>query len=87
MSEGKSILISEAGTDTDIDGMINEEIVEYKVYKVKPYLNSDREPFGLTINSKSKDYIQAQKSFSEIIRVRGKQLSENSWSFSKTICS
>ena len=71
MVEGNSSLLSEG--DTDIDGMINEEIVEYKVYKVKPYLNSDRQPFGLTINSKSKDYIQAQKSFSEIVKIRGKQ--------------
>ena len=52
--------------------MINEQIVEYKVYKVKPYLNSDRQPFGLTLNGKSKEYIQAHKSFKELIK-KGKQ--------------
>ena len=35
--------------------VIKDEIVEYKVYKEKPYLNSAREPFGLTINGKTKD--------------------------------
>ena len=34
------------------DKLIKEEVVEYKVYKEKPYLNSDRDPLGVTINGK-----------------------------------
>ena len=45
---------------------------EFKVYKVKPYLNSDREPFGLTINGKSKEYIAAHAMLKSMIK-KGKQ--------------
>ena len=48
--------------------VIQEEIVEYKVYKEKPYLNSDREPFGLTINGKTKEYIHAHETFRSLIK-------------------
>ena len=53
---------------------IEEEIVEYKVYKEKPYLNSDRDPLGITINGKSKEYIHAHDSIKKLIK-KGKQYS------------
>ena len=34
---------------------------ELKVYKESAYLNSNKDPFGLTIKGKSKGYIEAQK--------------------------
>ena len=54
------------------DEVILEEVVEFKVYKEKPYLNSDKEPFGLTINGKSKEYIHAHETFKSMIK-KGKQ--------------
>ena len=51
---------------------IEEEIVEYKVYKEKPYLNSDRDPLGITINGKSKEYIHAHDAIKKLIK-KGKQ--------------
>ena len=53
--------------------MIQEEIVEYKVYKEKPYLNSDREPFGLTLNGKTKEYVNAHENLKSMIK-KGKQI-------------
>ena len=53
--------------------IIQEEIVEYRVYKEKPYLNSERDPFGLTINGKAKEYVQAHQTFKGILK-KGKQL-------------
>ena len=50
----------------------SEEIVEYRVYKVKPYLNSNRDPFGLTINGKTKEYIVAHETLKGLIK-KGKQ--------------
>ena len=47
--------------------VIQDEIVEYRVYKEKPYLNSAREPFGVTINGKTKDYLKAHKTIKELI--------------------
>ena len=29
---------------------------EFKVYKEKPYMNSDKNPFGLTLKGSSKEY-------------------------------
>ena len=58
-----------AGVEMIVD---TEEVVEYKVYKEKPYLNSDREPFGLTINGKSKEYIHAHEGLKNMIK-KGKQ--------------
>ena len=49
------------------------EMVDYKVYKIKPYLNSDKEPFGLTINGKAKQYIHAHQTLKELMK-KGKQL-------------
>ena len=54
------------------DSIIQEEILEYKVYKVKPYLNSDRDPFGLKINGKTKEYILAHETLRSIFK-KGKQ--------------
>ena len=53
---------------------IQEEVVEYKVYKEKPYLNSDREPFGVTLNGKTKEYIHAHETVKELIK-KGKKYS------------
>ena len=47
---------------------IDENIVEYKVYKVKPYLNSDKDPFGLTINGKSKEYVHAHQTIKGLLK-------------------
>ena len=47
---------------------IQEEDVEYKVYKVKPYLNSDRDPFGVTLNGKTKEFISAHQSLKELMK-------------------
>ena len=44
-----------------------------KVYKEKPYLNSNREPFGLTIKSKSKEYIHAHETIKGLI-IKGKEV-------------
>ena len=48
--------------------VIQDEIVEYRVYKEKPYLNSAREPFGLTINGKTKEYMKAHDTIREIVK-------------------
>ena len=50
------------------------EIVKYKVYKEKPYLNSDRDPLGISINGKSKEYIHAHDNIKGLIK-NGKQYS------------
>ena len=52
--------------------VIEEEVIEYKVYKEKPYLNSDRDPFGLTFKGKSKEYLKAHEKLKDIIK-KGKQ--------------
>ena len=54
--------------------MIKEEVVKYKVYKEKPYLNSDRDPFGVTLNGKTKEYILAHETLKGLIK-KGKQYS------------
>ena len=51
-----------------MEGNIDDQI---KVYKVTPYLNSIKEPFGLTIKGKSKAYINAHKSVQGLI-IKGK---------------
>ena len=48
--------------------VIQEEIVEYRVYKEKPYFNSAKEPFGLTINGKNKEYIKAHETIRELVK-------------------
>ena len=64
-----------------IDGVLEEVIeevfeedVEYKVYKEKPYLNSDRDPLGISLNGKSKEYIHAHESIKKVLK-KGKQYS------------
>ena len=54
----------------DVD--VESDTSEYKVYKEKPYLNSDREPFGLTIKGKSKEYIHAHEGVKNMMK-KGKQ--------------
>ena len=56
------------------DKIIEEEVVEYKVYKEKPYLNSDRDPLGVSINGKTKEYLQAHETIKGLIK-KGKQYS------------
>lgn len=42
--------------------------LEYKCYKIKSYNNSDGDPFGVTINGKTKDYLEAHNKFRQIIK-------------------
>ena len=59
----------------DSNGIEEEEVVvEYKVYKEKPYLNSDRDPLWISINGKSKEYIHAHGNIKGLIK-KGKQYS------------
>ena len=53
-------------------GDVVQEIVDYKAYKIKPYLNSDKEPFGLTINGKTKEYIDAHENLKQLLK-KGKE--------------
>ena len=53
--------------------------IEFKAYKEKPYLNSDKEPFGLTINGKSKEYIKAHEAFKGMVK-KGKKYNVESGS-------
>ena len=39
-----------------------------KVYKEKPYLNSNREPFGLTLNGRSKEYVTAHGNVKDLLK-------------------
>lgn len=41
---------------------------ETKVYKIKEYKNSDGDPFGLTINAKQKEYVEAHAKFKELLK-------------------
>ena len=52
--------------------MIQEKVIEYKVYKEKPYLNSDRDPFGVTFNGKTKEYLHAHSEIKALVK-KGKQ--------------
>ena len=45
-----------------------EEDDDYKVYKVEPYFNSDKETFGYTIKGKTKDYVDAQQNLKNVIK-------------------
>ena len=53
-----------------------EEITEYKVYRIKPYVNSNKEPFGITIQGKSKEYVAAHQTLKRII-IKGKKYKMN----------
>ena len=46
---------------------------EFKVYKEKPYPNSNGEPFGVTLNGRTKEYIQAHHQFRDLIK-KGSEL-------------
>lgn len=41
--------------------------MEYKSYKVEPYFNSNKEPFGVTLKSKSKDFIGAHQNVKKML--------------------
>ena len=45
-----------------------EDDDDYKVYKVEPYFNSDKETFGYTIKGKAKDYVDAQQNLKNVIK-------------------
>ena len=44
-----------------------------KAYKEKPYLNSNKEPFGLTLKGKSKEYINAHVGVKALL-IKGKEI-------------
>ena len=48
--------------------IIDDDLTEHKIYKEKPYKNSNGDPFGVTLNGKSKDYIQAHNKLRDIIK-------------------
>ena len=48
-------------------GNKEEQITEYKVYKEKKYFNSSKEPFGITIHGKSKEYLGAHETSKGIL--------------------
>ena len=43
-------------------------MVKFRVYKEKPYQNSNKEPFGVTINGKTKDFLNAHGNFKELVK-------------------
>ena len=47
---------------------IEEKVVKFKVYQEHPYQNSNKEPFGVTIKGKTKDYLNAHGSFKELVK-------------------
>ena len=40
---------------------------EFKVYKEKPYMNSDKNPFGLTLKGSSKEYLLAHDTIQKML--------------------
>ena len=59
-------------TLNDSDMVVHEELVEYKDYKEKEYTNSDKEPFGLTIKGKAKEFYKAHEKLRNLV-VKNKQ--------------
>ena len=51
---------------------IEDEIVNYKVYKEEPYFNSAKEPFGITLKGKTKEYLLAHQALKQILVKRKK---------------
>ena len=49
-----------------------------KVYKEKPYLNSNGDPFGLTINGKNKEYVHAHELIKGFLK-KGKEFLKGFW--------
>ena len=54
------------------DTVVLDEVVEYKVYREKEYTNSDKEPFGLTIKGKAKDFYTAHRKIRDLV-IKNKQ--------------
>ena len=64
----------EVHSSRNMEGKVDDNIPDVqpiKVYKEKPYLNSNKDPFGLTIKGKTKGYIAAHKSVQAMV-VKGK---------------
>ena len=67
--------MEETDNDIDIDIDIVDDIPDVtKAYKEKPYTNSNKEPFGLTLNGNSKEYILAHGAIKSLIK-KGKEVS------------
>ena len=48
---------------------VNLDVVdEHKIYKEKPYNNSNGDPFGVSINGRSKEYIQAHNKLRDLMK-------------------
>ena len=47
--------------------MVND-VLEYTIYKDKPYKNSNGDSFGVTINGKQKDFVQAYNKFWTLLK-------------------
>ena len=52
----------------DDQEIVDDALTELKVYKEKPYKNSNGDPFGVTLNGKTKDYIQAHNKLRELLK-------------------
>ena len=52
-------------TEEEVLDVSHDSTEEIRVYKEKPYFNSDKQPFGLTLKGRSKDYIKAHEAFKE----------------------
>ena len=39
----------------------------FRVYKENPYFNSNKEPFGITLKGKTKEYVSAHENFKALI--------------------
>ena len=55
--------------EVKVDDAPKDEVL--KVYKEKPYFNSNKEPFGITLNGKSREYVAAHENVKALI-VKGK---------------
>lgn len=51
----------------------SDDSLEYKLYTVNPYYNSDKEPMGLTFKGKAKDYKLAHESIKKSLK-RGTEI-------------
>ena len=60
MNMDMDIMMDKDTMDKDKDIMKKDkdikQVIDYKIYKVKPYSNSEKQPFGLTIKGKSKQF-------------------------------
>ena len=55
---------------SDVDVDTSDQV--YKVYTEKTYFNSNKDPFGITLNGKTKTYIKAHEKVQDILSIRGK---------------